>query len=159
MGPNGVRLRELTSLIQKRFNYPPDTVELFVKRIEARGLSAAIQAESLKYKLLNQFPVRMAANGVVFFSMKNGAKGVEVTVSGKLRAQRAKAMKFKDGYMVHSGEPKLDFIDTAYRHVQLKQGVLGVKVKIMLPHDPTGTEGTKKKMPDHWEVFPPRTRG
>jgi small subunit ribosomal protein S3e len=120
MGPQGIRLRELTAMIQKRFNYPPDTVEIFVKRIESRGLSAAIQAESLKYKLLNQFPVRMAANGVVFFTMKNGAKGVEVVVSGKLRAQRAKAMKFKDGYMIHSGQPREDFIDTAYRHVHLK---------------------------------------
>ena len=27
--------------------------------------------------------------------MENGAKGVEVIISGKLRAQRAKAMKFR----------------------------------------------------------------
>ena len=30
--------------------------------------------------------------------MENEAKGVEVIVSGKLRSQRAKAMKFCDGY-------------------------------------------------------------
>ena len=29
--------------------------------------------------------------------MENGAKGVEVIISGKLRAQRAKAMKFRPG--------------------------------------------------------------
>jgi small subunit ribosomal protein S3e len=29
--------------------------------------------------------------------MESGAKGCEVIVSGKLRGQRAKAMKFKDG--------------------------------------------------------------
>ena len=29
------------------------------------------------------------------FIMENGAKGVEVIISGKLRAQRAKAMKFR----------------------------------------------------------------
>jgi small subunit ribosomal protein S3e len=30
--------------------------------------------------------------------MENEAKGCEVIVSGKLRSQRAKAMKFCDGY-------------------------------------------------------------
>lgn len=61
--------------------------------------------------------------------MESGAKGCEVIVSGKLRAQRAKAMKFKDGFMVSSGEPVRQYIDSAVRHVMLRQGVLGIKVK------------------------------
>lgn len=64
--------------------------------------------------------------------MESGAKGCEVIVSGKLRAQRAKAMKFKDGYMISSGQPVNDFIDSAVRHVLLRQGVLGIKVRITL---------------------------
>lgn len=50
-----------------------------------------------------------------------GAKGCEVIVSGKLRAQRAKSMKFKDGYMVSSGNPVHEYIDSATRHVLLRQ--------------------------------------
>lgn len=42
-------------------------------------------------------------------------------VSGKLRAQRAKAMKFKDGYMISSGQPVKEYIDAAVRHVLLRQ--------------------------------------
>lgn len=42
-------------------------------------------------------------------------------VSGKLRAQRAKSMKFKDGYMVSSGNPVREYIDSATRHVLLRQ--------------------------------------
>lgn len=42
-------------------------------------------------------------------------------MSGKLRAQRAKSMKFKDGYMVSSGNPVHDYIDSATRHVLLRQ--------------------------------------
>ena len=42
-------------------------------------------------------------------------------MSGKLRAQRAKSMKFKDGYMVSSGNPVRDYIDSATRHVLLRQ--------------------------------------
>ena len=60
--------------------------------------------------------------------MESGAKGCEVIVSGKLRAQRAKAMKFKDGFMIASGNPVHDYIDGAVRHVMLRQGVLGIKV-------------------------------
>jgi hypothetical protein len=52
----------------------------------------------------------------------------EVVVSGKLRGQRAKSMKFVDGLMIHSGDPCNDYVDTACRHVLLRQGVLGIKV-------------------------------
>ncbi|XP_052113785.1 40S ribosomal protein S3 [Arachis duranensis] len=62
-----------------------------------------------------------ACYGVLRFVMENGAKGCEVIVSGKLRAQRAKSMKFKDGYMIFSGQPVKDYIDSAVRHVLLRQ--------------------------------------
>jgi ribosomal protein S3 len=55
--------------------------------------------------------------------------GCEVVVSGKLRGQRAKSMKFVDGLMIHSGDPCNDYVDTATRHVLLRQGVLGIKVR------------------------------
>ena len=51
-------------------------------------------------------------------------------VSGKLRGQRAKSMKFVDGLMIHSGDPVNDYVDSACRHVLLRQGVLGIKVMI-----------------------------
>ena len=62
--------------------------------------------------------------------MESGAKGCEVVVSGKLRGQRAKAMKFVDGLMIHSGDPVNEYVDMACRHVLLRQGVLGIKVGV-----------------------------
>ncbi|KAF3526030.1 hypothetical protein F2Q69_00046495 [Brassica cretica] len=62
-----------------------------------------------------------ACYGVLRFVMESGAKGREVIVSGKLRAARARSMKFKDGYMVSSGQPTKDYIDYAVKHVLLKQ--------------------------------------
>lgn len=88
--------------------------------------------------------------------MESGAKGCEVVVSGKLRGQRAKSMKFVDGLMIHSGEPTADYVDTATRHVLLRQGVLGIKVKIMLPYDPNGKTGPKKPLPDNVNVAEPK---
>ena len=103
-------------------------MELYAEKVANRGLCAVAQAESLRYKLLGGLAVRRACYGVLRFIMESGAKGCEVVVSGKLRAQRAKSMKFKDGYMVSSGNPVLEYIDFATRHVLLRQGTLGIKV-------------------------------
>ncbi|CAN7057672.1 unnamed protein product [Brassica rapa subsp. trilocularis] len=50
---------------------------------------------------------------VLRFFVESGAKGCEVIVTRKLRAARAKSMKFKNGYMVCSGQP--------VKHVLLRQ--------------------------------------
>jgi len=156
LGEKGRRIRELTSVVQKRFHFREGTVELYAERVANRGLSAIAQAESLKYKLIVGLAVRRACYGVLRFIMEAGARGSEVIVSGKLRAQRAKSMKFRDGYMIKTGQAVKDYVDTAVRHVLLRQGVLGVKVAIMLPWDPSGKTGPKKPQPDVVKVLEPK---
>jgi len=101
--------------------------------------------------------------------MESGAKGCEVVVSGKLRAARAKSMKFTDGFMIHSGQPAVDFVDYAVRHVMLRQGVLGIKVKMYVLHAavPQASsfltlilqhEGLGSRRPDRPPKAPPRFR-
>merc|ERR1711942_607695 len=147
---------ELTSVVQKRFHFPEGSVELYAEKVATRGLCAIAQCESLRYKLIGQLPVRRACYGVLRFIMESGAKGCEIVVSGKLRGQRAKSMKFVDGLMIHSGDPVNDYIDTAVRHVLLRQGVLGIKVKIMSPFDPNGKIGPKRPLPDHVSIVEPK---
>jgi len=156
LGEKGRRIRELTSVVQKRFAFPEGSVELYAERVPNRGLCAVAQAESLRYKLLGGLAVRRACYGVLRYIMESGAKGCEVMVSGKLRAQRAKSMKFRDGYMIKSGNPTQYYIDEAIRHVLLRQGVLGIKVAIMLPWDPTGRTGPKNPQPDVVKVLEPK---
>merc|ERR1711974_39293 len=50
----------------------------------------------------------------------------------------------------------MGYVDTACRHVLLRQGVLGIKVKIMLPWDPQGKCGPKKPLPDHVSIVEPK---
>lgn len=156
LGEKGRRIRELTSVVQKRFNFKPGSVELYAEKVATRGLCAIAQAESLRYKLIGGLAVRRACYGVLRFIMESGAKGCEVVVSGKLRGQRAKSMKFVDGLMIHSGDPVNDYVDSATRHVLLRQGVLGIKVKIMLPWDANGKIGPKKPLPDNVAVVEPK---
>jgi len=156
LGDKGQRIRELTSLVCKRFGFAPGSIELYAEKVNVRGLCAIAQAESLRYKLIGGLAVRRACYGVLRFIMEAGAKGCEVVVSGKLRGQRAKSMKFVDGLMIHSGDSTRTYIDSATRHVLLRQGVLGIKVKIMLPWDPAGKIGPRKPLPDHISVIEPK---
>ena len=156
LGENGRRIRELTGLVQKRFKFAEGSIELFAEKMENRGLSAIAQCESMRFKLLSGLPVRRACYGVLRYVMESGAKGVEVVVSGKLRGQRAKSMKFVDGFMIHAGQPASEFIDYATRHVLLRQGVIGLKVKIMRDWDPKGINGPKKPLPDAITIMDPK---
>ena len=58
--------------------------------------------------------------------------------------------------MIHSGQPAKDFIDSATRHVLLRQGVLGIKVKIMRGSDPEGKAGPQKSLPDSVTIIEPK---
>ncbi|KAA8523300.1 hypothetical protein F0562_009723 [Nyssa sinensis] len=89
-------------------------------------------AESLRYKLLGGLAVRRACYGVLRFIMESGAKGCEVIVSVN------------------------EYIDSAVRHVLLRQGVLGIKVKIMLDWDPKGKQGPTTPLPDLVTIHPPK---
>lgn len=156
LGEKGRRIRELTALVQKRFGFAENSVELFAEQITNRSCCAMSNAESLRFKLLGGLPVRRACYSVLNFVMKGGATGCEVVVSGKLRAQRAKVMKFRDGYLISTGEPKKHYIQESVRHVAMRQGMLGVKVKIMLGYDPEGKKGTSMIMPDRITILEPK---
>ena len=156
LGENGRRIRELTSVVQKRFEFADGAVELYAERVQNRGLCAQAQAESLKFKLLGGLAVRRACYGVVRFVMEATAKGCEVIVTGKLRGQRAKAMKFGDGYMIKTGHAGQVYTDTAVRHVLMRQGVIGIRVAIMLPHDPSGKVGPKIPLDDVVTIMEPK---
>jgi small subunit ribosomal protein S3e len=148
IGLKGKRIREITLLIKKRFDFGENKLDIYVEKITNRGLCANVQAESLRFKLLKGVAVRKACYSILRSSMESGAKGCLIAVSGKLRAQRAKTMKFTEGYIIHSGQAVNDYISTATRHCLLRQGVIGIKISIMLPWDPIGNNGPKKPLPD-----------
>ena len=57
----------------------------------------------------------------------------EIVISGKLTTERARFEKFRAGNFPRCGEPALKAMKTAEAHVQLKPGIIGVRVKIMPP--------------------------
>lgn len=73
LGEKGRRIRELTGLVQKRWQFAEGSVELYAEKVANRGLCAVAQCESLRYKLIGGLAVRRAAYGVVRFIMESGA--------------------------------------------------------------------------------------
>jgi len=139
-----IKINELKGLIEQRFGFnrnPDHKFSLVVKKTFHRGIEAQEQAEYLKKRLLMGTPARSAAMNVIRNMLNKGAKGCEVIISGKLRQQRAKSMKYKDGFMIHTGQPQKTYISAAVRHLELRQGIMGIKVKIMLPYNPDGVSG------------------
>merc|ERR1712025_532126 len=88
--------------------------------------------------------------------MRKKAIGCLVMVSGKVRGQRAKAQKYTSGYLISTGQPKKEFIDTAIRHVLMRQGVLGLKVQIMADVEKQLPNGQLKLMPDFIKIHDPK---
>merc|ERR1711874_924170 len=137
-GNKDQKCNELESLIQKRFGFEEGHVSINFDPIRNKGLCASAQAEMLKTKLLKGIAVRSAALSIINTVMKfGGAIGCEVIVSGKMRVQRAKVMKYKGGYLISTGNPKEEFIDTAIRHVFFRKGI-------------------KKPLPDCVKIHPPK---
>ena len=158
LGQKTRKVKEIKSLIEKRYNFNDEDnkVELSIKPLPFdKNLSAAANAETMKYKLLQGVPVRNAANNCIGTVMRRGgAVGCTIMVSGKIRGQRAKAQKYTAGYQISTGQPKTDFIDVAVRHVELRQGILGVKVKIMRSTEIV-VGSTKMVMPDLVKIHEP----
>ena len=63
-------------------------------------------------------------------------------------------MKFVDGLMIYSGD-SVNYISTTVCHVLLREGVLGIRVKITLSWDPSGKIGSKKPLSDHMSIVAP----
>lgn len=157
------RIPYIQKLIQLRHGIAnEDMIKVYADKVNPRGLSARAQAQSICYKLKGGLAVRRACYGVLKFIMDNGkAKGVEIIISGKLRGARAKAMKFKEGYMICSGHATTYYIVEAVEHVLLRQGTIGVRVKIMLPYNenPEGRDnngGVTRPLPDVVKVIEPK---
>merc|ERR1719215_96615 len=83
LGEKGRRIRELTAVVQKRFRFPENSVELFAERVENRAACAGAQAESLRYKLLGGLAVVALATESFVSSWKMVPRGAKSSSAEK----------------------------------------------------------------------------
>ena len=131
IGRGGETIRQLATILEEKFQLP--SPQISVAEIEIPELNAYVVASRIASALKRGVHYRRAGYWGLNQIMDAGALGAEVIISGKLRTDRARYEKFRTGYLPKSGEPPRKYMRKAELHVQLKPGILGVKVRIIPP--------------------------
>jgi len=131
IGRGGETIRELARVLEEKFELP--NPQISVAEIEIPELNAYVVASRIASALKRGVHYRRSGYWALNQIMEAGALGAEIIISGKLRTDRARYEKFRAGYMPKSGEPARKYMIKAEVSVQLKPGILGVKVRIMPP--------------------------
>lgn len=131
IGRGGETIRELARVLEEKFQLP--NPQISVAEMEIPELNAYVVASRIASALKRGVHYRRAGYWALNQIMEAGALGTEIIISGKLRSDRSRYEKFRAGYMPKSGEPARKYTRKAEVPVQLKPGILGVKVRIMPP--------------------------
>ena len=62
--------------------------------------------------------------------MENGAMGVQITISGKLRGDRSAFEKHTAGILPRAGHHAEVIVDEDIAHVQTPMGLIGIRIRI-----------------------------
>lgn len=144
IGRGGKNVRSITNTLKNEFGL--DNPQIEVKEVETPELNPKIMAYKIANMLQRGMHFRRVAYSTIRRIMGAGARGVEVTISGKIRGSRSAVAKFVEGYIKKCGEPSIRFVEEGFATVQLKPGVLGIYVRIMPPNT---------ILPDTVEILPP----
>jgi small subunit ribosomal protein S3 len=131
IGRGGETIKELASALEQ--NFKVSNPQISVSEIEIPEFNAHVVANRVSSALERGVHFRRAGFWALNQVMEAGALGAEIVISGKLTTERARFEKFKAGHFPIVGEPALRAMKTAEVHVQLKPGMIGVRVKIMPP--------------------------
>jgi small subunit ribosomal protein S3 len=131
IGRGGETIKELATTLEENFNI--SNPQISVSEIEVPEFNAFVVASRVASALQRGVHFRRAGFWALNQVMDAGALGVEIVISGKLRTERARFEKFRAGYFPRCGDAALKYMKKAEAHVQLKPGIIGVKVKIMPP--------------------------
>lgn len=143
IGRRGRNVRKITDTLEHVYGL--ETPQLEVRDLENPRLNSRVMAGRLISQIQKGFHFRRAGYALVRRIMSANARGCEITIKGKLTSQRARAEVFREGFVAKCGEPAQKFVDDTVMEVTLKQGVIGVHVKIMQPD---------AVLPDIAEVLP-----
>jgi small subunit ribosomal protein S3 len=131
IGRGGETIKDLAITLEENFKLA--NPQISVSEIEVPEFNASVIASRVASALQRGVHFRRAGYWALNQVMEAGALGAEIVISGKLRTERARFEKFRAGYFPRCGDPALKYMKKAEAHVQLKPGIIGVRVKIMPP--------------------------
>ena len=144
IGRRGSTINELTRAVEEDYHFEHPQIE--VSEVANPALNPHIMAQKLALALERGWHFRRAGHSTVLRIMEAGAKGCQITISGKLTGERHRTVRFKAGHVKYCGEPRLTFMWNAYATAMKKAGMMGIKVQIMDPN---------ARLPDEIDVMDP----
>ncbi len=145
VGRKGANIKKLTVTLKSRFGLENPQIE--INEVENINLDAQIVVERIISSLERFGTQRFKGIGHKSIQdvMDAGALGVEILISGKVPSSRAKTWRFYKGYLKKCGDVAVSDVKVAEAQAMLKTGVVGVKVKIMLPDTKLPDKVTKRE--------------
>jgi len=104
-------------------------VQINISEVKRPELDAIIVANNIARQIENRIAYRRAVKTAIANTMRMGAKGIKIRVSGRLNgAEMARSEEYKEGRIpLHTFRADIDY---ALTEAHTKQGRLGVKVWI-----------------------------
>ena len=138
IGRKGKIINDLQKQLDERFGI--ENPKLKVDEVEDPALNAQVMAEKIASAMERGWYYRRAGHSAALNIMEAGARGVIITLAGKLTGSRNRTQKFIRGHVKYCGETAIQHMDTGYAVCVKKLGTIGVTVAIMrkgtkLPHE------------------------
>ncbi|KAA2282690.1 30S ribosomal protein S3 [Candidatus Nitrosocosmicus sp. SS] len=130
IGRKGSGIRDLTSKLEVRFGLT--NPQISVVEVEVPELNPKIMCNRLAQLIERGTAFRRAALWTLNTIRNAGALGVEVTISGKLRSERAHFEKHSSGIVPKSGNMADKVVKEGLTHVLTKMGIMGIRLKIAI---------------------------
>lgn len=133
VGRKGENIRTMTNTLKKKFGL--ENPQLEIEEIANSNLDATVVAERI-VKNLERFGTqrfKKIGHQSLENTMRAGALGIEILVTGKIPGARAKRWRFWQGYMKKSGSVSQRDVDECKTFANLKAGTIGVIVRILRP--------------------------
>jgi small subunit ribosomal protein S3 len=131
IGRGGAVLKKIATILQTRFQL--ENISITVSPVTDPDLNARVVANRIARALEKGIPFRRVMMYMVRRVMEAGAVGVEITISGKLRGERATYEKLRAGKIYKAGDPVDYIVDRAVAKALLKPGMYGIEVLIVKP--------------------------
>ena len=141
IGRKGAGIKDLTSKLEQKFGL--NNPQVSVMEIEVPELNPKIMANRIAQLVERGTAFRRAAMWTINTVMGAGAMGVEVTIAGKLRSERAHFEKHVVGVMPKSGNSADKIVKLGVTDVLTKMGLMGIQLRIAL----------KNEMPSEFELI------
>ncbi|GAB6945466.1 30S ribosomal protein S3 [Vulcanisaeta sp. JCM 14467] len=131
IGRKGVIVKELTELLSKKLEVENPIID--VTPIQNPELNPKIIANRIAWAMTKGVKFRRAGMIAIRQIMDGGAKGAEITISGKLTSERARFEKYVYGVIYKNGFDAKTKVQRFVGQVLLKPGIYGIEVRITPP--------------------------